>query len=343
MKNEAIKAIVLAAGMGTRMKSHKAKVLHEVFFVPMLHHVLNAMAPLALQDTVIVTGHQAEDIEASLRNFKVVFARQDRQIGTANAVLAAESCCRDFSGTVLILCGDTPLIRPETLQAMVESHRGTGARMTVMTTRMAEPANYGRIVTDDSGHILKIVEEKDASPAERKIEEINAGIYCVDGPFLFKGLRKIGSDNRQGEFYLTDLVEIARAEGFAVNRHFCEDQLEVLGVNSRVDQARAHEIFQARRNRQLMLAGVTIIGPASVDISPEVAVGPDCEIGRNVIISGRSILGRDCLIAANTIIRNCRIGDGVRIESFCCLENCDLGDRRVLPAGTIMVGEYEAL
>lgn len=215
--------------------------------------------------------------------------------------------------------------------------------MTVMTTRMADPTNYGRIVTDEPGNILKIVEEKDASPVQKKIKEINAGIYCVDGPFLFKGLRKIGSDNRQGEFYLTDLVEIARAAGFAVNRHFCEDPLEVLGVNSRVDQAQAHDIFQARRNRQLMLAGVTIIGPDSVDISLDAVIGPDCEIGRNVIISGRSILGRDCLVAANTIIRNCRIGDGVRIDSFCCLENCDIGSQRLLSAGTIMVGDYNAL
>jgi bifunctional UDP-N-acetylglucosamine pyrophosphorylase/glucosamine-1-phosphate N-acetyltransferase len=342
MKNDQIKAIVLAAGKGTRMKSNRAKVMHEVFFAPMLHHVLNAVAPLSLQGTVVVTGHQAETIEESLCDFNVAFARQAQQNGTAHAVLAAENLFRDFQGTVLILCGDTPLVRTETLQAMLAAHSSSQAILTVMTTKMAEPANYGRIITDDQGNLLRIVEEKDASAAEREINEINAGIYCVASTFLFKGLREIDSDNRQGEFYLTDLIEIARSDGFAVNRHVCEDPLEVLGVNSRLDLAGAHSALQNRRNRQLMMSGVTIIGPDSVDISFEVEIGPDCEIGRNVTITGRSVVGRDCLIGPNTIIRDCQIGDRVRIGSFCCLENCDIEDHRLLETGTIMLGEHKA-
>ena len=337
MESKQIKAIVLAAGKGTRMKSNKAKVLHEVFFAPMLYHVLNAIVPLDLQDTVIVTGHQAEVIEESLGDFNVVFARQEQQIGTANAVLATENLFENFTGTVLILCGDTPLIRTETLQAMLAAHSASKAILTVMTTEMAEPTNYGRIVTDDHGNLLRIVEEKDASSAEKKINEINAGIYCVQGDFLFKGLRGIGSDHRQGEFYLTDLIEMARSEGFGVMRHVCEDHIEVLGVNSRIDLPGAHKALQNRRNRQLMLSGVTIIGPDSVDISFEAEIGPDCEIGRNVIISGSSVLGRDCLVGTGTIIRDCRIGDGVRIGSLCCLENCDIEDHRLLETGNMLI------
>lgn len=255
MKNDQVKAIVLAAGKGTRMKSNKAKVMHEVFFMPMLHHVLNAIAPLNLGGTVVVTGHQAEVIEESLRDFKVVFARQEQQIGTANAVLAAESFFKDFKGTVLILCGDTPLVRTETLQAMMTMHLSSEAILSVMTTKMTEPTNYGRIVTDEQGNLLRIVEEKDASLAQKKINEINAGIYCVDAAFLSKGLRGIGSDNCQREFYLTDLVEIARSDGFAVSRYVCEDPVEVLGVNSKVDLAEAHKAFQDRRNRPVMADG----------------------------------------------------------------------------------------
>lgn len=338
MKNEQIKAIVLAAGKGTRMKSNKAKVMHGVFFAPMLHHVLYAIAPLGLQGTVVVTGHQAEAIEGSLSGFDVSFARQDQQNGTAHAVLSAESLFRDFYGTVLILCGDTPLIRTETLQAMLGAHASSEAILTVMTTRMDDPANYGRIITDDQGSLLRIVEEKDASAAEREINEINAGIYCVDGSFLFNGLRGIGSDNRQGEFYLTDLIEIARADGYAVNRHICVDPIEVLGVNSRVDLAEAHKALQGRRNRQLMMDGVTIVDPDSVDIAPGVELGSDCEIGRNVTIFGQSVLGGGCVVGPNTIIKDCRIGDRVEIGSLCSLVNCNIPDQQLVAAGTITSG-----
>lgn len=342
MENKQIKAIILAAGKGTRMKSDKAKVMHEVFFAPMVHHVLNAITPLGLQGAVVVTGHQAGAIEESLAGFDVAFARQEQQNGTAHAVLAAEDLFDDFKGTVLILCGDTPLVRAETLQAMLAAHAASEAILTVMTTRMADPANYGRIITDEQGDLLRIVEEKDATPAEREINEINAGIYCVAGAFLFKGLRGIGSDNRQGEFYLTDLIEIARADGLAVNRHICADPLEVLGVNSRVELADAHKALQLRRNYQLMMDGVTIIAPDSVDIGPGVELGADCEIGRNVIIAGQSVLGRGCVVGANTIIRDCRIGEGVEIGSLCGLENCNIPDRQCVETGRIMNGGSEA-
>jgi bifunctional UDP-N-acetylglucosamine pyrophosphorylase/glucosamine-1-phosphate N-acetyltransferase len=336
MKSERIKGVVLAAGKGTRMKSDRAKVLHEVFFAPMLHHVLNAIAPLELLETVVVTGHQADVVEKTLAGYDISFARQEKQRGTADAVAAAEERLGDFQGTVLILCGDTPLVRTDTLRSMLEGHCAARAALTVMTTTMADPANYGRIVTDEGGELLRIVEEKDASLAERAINEVNAGIYCVDSAFLFGGLRNIGSDNRQGEFYLTDLIEIARAEGLPVKRHRCEEPLEVLGVNSRVELAQAHGILQKRRNYHLMMAGVTIVGPDSVDIAPEVEIGPDCEIGRNVVIAGRTVIGRDCRIGPNTVIRDCRLGDGAGIGSLCCLEGCEVEKGGTMKNGTVI-------
>jgi bifunctional UDP-N-acetylglucosamine pyrophosphorylase/glucosamine-1-phosphate N-acetyltransferase len=249
MGNGQTKAIVLAAGKGTRMKSDKAKVMHEVFSVPMLQHVLDAIGPLDIQETVVVTGHQADVVEAAFADSGLVFARQEEQLGTAHAVLAAEPHCGDFHGTLLILCGDTPLVRTETLRDMLRTHVSTGAKMTVMTTIMSEPTNYGRIVTDGEGNILRIVEEKDATAVEKEINEINAGIYCVDNQFLFGGLREVDTDNRQGEFYLTDLVGIARNRGFGVGRFLCDDPMEVFGVNSKEELARADVEFCARRDR----------------------------------------------------------------------------------------------
>jgi len=246
MSNEQIKAIILAAGKGTRMKSDKAKVMHEVLSVPMLHHVLTAVSLLDLLEIVVVTGHQAAEVEGSLGGFRVTFARQEEQLGTAHAVLAAEPCCSDFQGTVLILCGDTPLIRTETLRDMLRTHISTGAKMTVMTARISEPANYGRIVTDADGNIIRIVEEKDATAPEKEIKEINAGIYCVDSQFLFRGLREVDTDNRQGEFYMTDLVEIARNKGFSVGHFVCADPVEVLGVNSKEELAKAQAALCSR-------------------------------------------------------------------------------------------------
>ncbi len=335
MSNKGVKAVILAAGKGTRMKSDKAKVMHEVFFAPMLQHVLSAISPLDISETIVVTGHQADVVEDTFSGSQVAFARQKEQLGTAHAVQAAESSLAGFNGTVLILCGDTPLIRTETVEAMLASHGEQGSCLTVMTTVMENPENYGRIMTDDSGRILKIVEEKDATLEEKDIREINAGLYCVDADFLFEGLRKIGSDNRQGEFYLTDLVEIARREGLPVGRHICADPLEVLGVNSRIEMAGAHSELQLRRNYQLMSDGVTITDPYSIEVSPEVKIGSDSEISRNVGLSGQTVIGRGCKIGMNTVICDCRVGDRTKIGALCFLEKQDIGKDVNVSSGTV--------
>lgn len=253
MITDSISALVLAAGKGTRMKSAKAKVLHDVFFVPMIHHVLDALAPLPLAETIVVTGHQSQEVRDSLESYDLLFAYQEEQLGTGHAVLAARELLVNLqSGAVLILCGDTPLIRTETLQEMLVQHFNQSARLTVMTTILDDPTNYGRIITDQQGNILRIVEEKDASVVQKKIQEINAGIYCVNIDFLYDALNRVGTDNQQGEIYLTDIIEIAEKSGLRVNKFICHDSDELLGVNSRGDLAVANKRLQERRNRQLI-------------------------------------------------------------------------------------------
>ncbi|MBU0481787.1 MAG: NTP transferase domain-containing protein [Proteobacteria bacterium] len=241
-----VKAIVLAAGKGTRMKSSKAKVLHEVFSGPMIHHVLNSLLPLGLEEIIVVTGHQAEEVEASLAGFEVTFARQREQLGTGHAVLAAGKSFADYEGTVMILCGDTPLIRSVTLARMISEHQASDSVITVMSTILDFPTGYGRIITGPDGEVVGIVEEKDATTAEKAVREINAGVYCVESGFLREGLKRIGCDNSQGEFYLTDLIGVAIKLGQTVNRCLCTDPVEVLGVNSPKDLEEAGIALGAR-------------------------------------------------------------------------------------------------
>jgi bifunctional UDP-N-acetylglucosamine pyrophosphorylase/glucosamine-1-phosphate N-acetyltransferase len=313
------------------MKSDKAKVLHEVFFAPMLHHVLEAVNSPRIDRTIAIVGHQKERVAETLKNFQVSLVVQEEQLGTGHAVLCAREELADLGGTVLILCGDTPLIRAETIENMLAQHRDTNATLTVMTTRLANPTNYGRIVCDDQGNVLQIVEQKDATPAQRKIAEINAGIYCAESAFLFEALEQVGSDNSQGEVYLTDIVELANRAGHRVYRFAGVEAEEVLGVNSRVELAAAHKSLQLRRNEELMLSGVTIISPESVAIEKGATIGTDSCIGPNVLISGATKIGAGCRVDANSVIRNSMLGDNVVVGPFSFLENCRIDADEKLP------------
>ena len=308
--------IVLAAGKGTRMKSDLAKVLHPVFFRPMVCHVLDAVDPLGPEETVVVTGHQAERVEEELSSYELTFVRQTEQLGTGHAVLTTESSFSGKSGIALILCGDTPLIRPSTLQAMLGEHRDQQGTLTVMTTIAHDPSHYGRIVINEQGGIERIVEEKDANEAERRIQEVNAGIYCVDLAFLFAALRQVGTDNKQGEVYLTDIVTIARRQGLGVSRFLCPDPVEITGVNSRIELARANSIMQQRRNQALMLAGVTMIDPGSIFIENSVVVGRDTEIHSHCVLAGNTIIGQGCRLEPFSKLVDCRVGERTVIKSF---------------------------
>lgn len=315
-----ITAIILAAGKGTRMKSSRAKVLHEVFFRPMIHHVMDAVQAAQVGTTAVIIGHQRQRVLEALREYSFTPVIQDEQLGTGHAVLCARPVC-DEADTVLILCGDTPLIRPETLDAMINHHQRMQSVLTIMTTMVAEPFGYGRIITNDNEQVTAIVEEKDADNSQCRIKEINAGIYLVDREFLFNTLEMVGTANSQGEVYLTDIVVLANNDGHTVNRFTHSEPIDVLGVNSRVELAQAHGELQRRRNTELMLSGVTMYGPESIYIAQGITVGQDTIIHPGVQITGSSSIGIGCLIESGTIINNCRIGNNAIIGAGSTLRN----------------------
>ena len=241
--------LVLAAGLGTRMKSSKAKVLHEVLDKPMILHVMDTIKNLSLDHTYVVVGHQKEKVSGLVKDYQAGCIVQEEQLGTGHAVLCAEKELTGIGGSVLILSGDVPLIRAETLQAMLADHARNNPALTLMTTTMDDPTNYGRIVRSSQGTLLGIVEEKDATIEQKKIREINAGIYCAEIPFLFEALKKVGTDNKQGEIYLTDIVKIAIDAGLQVDSFSGASSEEVLGINSRDELARANGYLQQQNNK----------------------------------------------------------------------------------------------
>jgi bifunctional UDP-N-acetylglucosamine pyrophosphorylase / glucosamine-1-phosphate N-acetyltransferase len=326
--------VILAAGKGTRMKSDTAKVLHEVFFAPMAQHVVDAVLPLRPIRTVVVVGHQGPAVEKALEASGCQFAIQDLQLGTGHAVLAAEPAISEEHGTVMILCGDTPLIRTDTLARMHTAHQGRRATLTLMTTILADPTNYGRVLSDADGQVLGIVEQKDATPEQLAIPEVNAGIYCVDKTFLFSALRKVGTDNSQQEVYLTDIVKQAVDGGLPVAKFTAPSPTEVLGVNSRVELADAHLELQLRRNRELMLQGVTMQSPSTISVSPDSSVGRDAVLEAGVRITGGSDIGSSATIGQGAIIHNCRIGEEVHVGPYCCLTGMVVDSGRSLPPFT---------
>jgi len=248
-KDHPVNALILAAGLGTRMKSSKAKVLHEVDSRPMILHVMDTVKKLDLDHIYVVVGHQREKVAELITGYQADCIIQGEQLGTGHAVLCAENELRG-DGTVLILSGDVPLIRTETLKAMLHGHLRSRPVLTLMTTTLADPANYGRIVRNSQGGLLGIIEEKDATEDQKKIKEINAGIYCAEAGFLFKALKKVTTDNRQGEMYLTDIVKIAIDEGFRVDIFSGVGSDEVLGVNSKEELAAADSWLRNQKDRQ---------------------------------------------------------------------------------------------
>ena len=335
--NEKITAVVLAAGRGTRMKSSRAKVLHSLFFKPMIHHVLDSLEGTGIDRTVVVVGHQRQEVMAALEGRACIPAIQDEQLGTGHAVLCARESCAG-SDLVLILCGDTPLLDSHTLTAMIRAHCDTDAVLTVMTTVVDDPFGYGRIISDNQGEILAIREEKDASDDERRIREINGGIYLVRTDFLFPALEQVGTENSQGEVYLTDIVAIANGQGLSVRRFLHHRPLDVLGVNSRVELARAHAELQRRHNRKLMESGVTLYAPETILIAPDCTIGPDTVIEAGTRISGGSRIGRDAHLATGAVLHHCRVGDGAAIGAHCVLTSCTVEPGEQVPPLTHRVG-----
>src|SRR6185437_8697442 len=314
-----VHVVILAAGKGTRMKSALPKVLHHAAGLSLIDHVLRAAGALHPATTVVIVGHQADAVTAALgERLGLRFALQQPQLGTGHALLQAEPHLARASGTVVLLSGDVPLLRGDTVEALVATHAARGAAATVLTARVDRPEGYGRVVRVD-GRIAAIVEDKDASAAERQIDEINSGIYAFDRAPLFDALRSIGRANAQGEFYLPDLVRIYRERGLGVETVTLEDPREILGVNSRKELAAVTAILHARRAEELMAAGVTIVDPATTWVGPDVTVGADTIIHPNVYLEGRTKIGSGCEIHASVRIVDSALDDGVVINNFCVI------------------------
>jgi len=324
---ESLASIVLAAGKGTRMKSGVIKVLHPVAGTPMIAWPVEAARDAGSDTIVLVIGHQANAVQGVFRGAPdILCAMQEEQLGTGHAVSCALETLTGFHGTLLILCGDTPLLRSETLINMLAFHQGNRAAITVLTAVMDDPYGYGRVVRDDSGRVARIVEQKDADDDEQGIREINSGIYCMDSDFLFNNIKGIGNDNAQGEYYLTDLLAIAVRKGLTCLALPAADADEIMGVNDRVQLAVASRILRRRINREHMLNGVTIIDPEVTYIDRGVIIGADTTIHPGCLIGGGTVIGEGCLIEGGVSISGCRIGDDCHIKAASVLENSELGE-----------------
>ncbi|MES1042041.1 bifunctional UDP-N-acetylglucosamine diphosphorylase/glucosamine-1-phosphate N-acetyltransferase GlmU [Peribacillus simplex] len=305
-------AIILAAGQGTRMKSKLYKVLHPVCGKPMVQHVIDQVNQLQIEDIVTVIGHGAEKVQEQLGD-SCKYALQEQQLGTAHAVMQAESVLSAKSGTTLVICGDTPLIKAETMKELIALHEQSQAKATILTAYADNPAGYGRVLRGEGGLVEKIVEHKDASDEERYVKEINTGTYCFDNQALFNALKKVSNENVQGEYYLPDVIEILKQEGEVVTAFQSSDFEETLGVNDRVALSQAEQILRKRINETHMRNGVTIIDPLTTFIEADVQIGQDTVINPGSFIKGKSIIGQECLIGPNTEISNCEIGDGTEV------------------------------
>jgi bifunctional UDP-N-acetylglucosamine pyrophosphorylase / glucosamine-1-phosphate N-acetyltransferase len=327
---------VLAAGKGTRMRSRLPKVLHSAAGLPLIEHVLRTADTLTPRAVVIVVGHQAGQLQEALaKRLGLRFAAQEPQLGTAHALLQTEPVLQGGKGTLLLLSGDVPLLRRETLQRLVRTHEERSAAATVLTAIVQNPDGYGRIVREN-GRVVAIVEHKDASPQERTITEINSGVYAFDLAPLFSALRSIGSSNAQNEYYLPDLVRIYRSRGLPVETVTVDGADEILGVNSRKELAHVATILNSRKNDELMAAGVTLVDPATAYIGPDVVVGPDTVIHPGVFLEGATRIGSGCEIHAGVRLVNSSVDDQATIYNFCVIIDSHI-------AGGAQVGPFAHL
>ena len=325
-----IHVVVLAAGQGTRMKSQWPKVLHEIAGHPLIEHVVRAARPLAPATTSIVVGHKAELVQEYLeRHPGLRFAIQEPQLGTAHALQQVEPLLTGRTGTLILLSGDVPLLRTDTLQALVQRHCGAKAAATVVTAVVDRPFGYGRIVRSKDV-IVRIVEERDASPEQRHIKEINSGIYAFDLAPLFEALRGISTKNAQGEYYLTDLIALYRRRKLVVDTLVIEDPREIRGINSRTELAEVSRLVTQKKNEELMAAGVTLIDPATTYIDIDAEVMPDTVIHPGVIIEGRTRIGAGCEIQGYVRISDSEIGDRVTINNFCVISGSKVADSAIV-------------
>lgn len=338
-----IAAVVLAAGKGTRMKSRLPKVLHKVAGKPMLQHILDTCAQLEVKKTIVVIGHEGEKIIEEIGS-QVEYAWQKEQLGTGHALMQAQKFLTPPIETVLVVCGDTPLLKPETLQNLLAYHQREEAAATILTAALADPTGYGRIIRDANLEVQRIVEQKDATPEELLVEEINSGTYCFHLPSLKEALEKIKPDNAQGEYYLTDCIALLKAQGKKVLALKTDDAEEIIGINSRNQLAVAEAIMRRRINEKFMEQGVTIVDPGNTYIESEVQIAPDTIIYPFTFLQGKTTIGRDCQIGPGSTIKDSILADGVVVQHSILVEceigtNCTIGPFSYLRPGTKLLGD----
>ena len=308
-----LKTLILAAGKGTRMKSELPKVIHEVNGIPMISKIIKVLEILKPEENILILGHKKEEV------LKVVgedadYVVQTEQLGTGHAVLQAKDKLEDYDGDVMVLCGDTPLLREETLEELYKFHRDTDSVTTILTSIYDNPFGYGRIVKEN-GLVKAIVEEKEADAEIKKIKEVNAGVYCFKGRELFDALSKITNNNEKGEYYLTDVIGIQVGEGKKVQSFVLNDNIEILGVNSKVELAQASKVLRDRKNIELMEKGAILIDPSAVYAEEDVKVGRDTVIYPGVVLQGKTVIGDNCQILGTTRIIDSTLGDNIKVES----------------------------
>ena len=344
--DQSLVVLILAAGLGTRMKSARAKVLHELGGLPLITYVCRTAQSLGPEKIYVVVGHQASEVERAVQTEvgdRAAFVTQTEQRGTGDAVMAAQSQLENSDSLVLVLSGDVPLIRQATLEDFISQHRASKVACSILSVRLENPTGYGRIVRDESDCFLRIVEQKDATPEEETVKEINSGIYCFDARKLFAALKRVEPSNQQGEYYLTDVPQILLANGQKVNVQLHGNAREVSGINTRAELAEFENLMRRSTIRKLMVDdGVTFLDPSHTYVSAEAEVGRDCIIYPGVSIEGKSIIGEGCEIRSGTRISNSRLGNNVVVKDNCVVidseiqSNCAVGPFAHLRMNTIL-------
>lgn len=314
-----VTGVILAAGQGKRMCSSHPKVLHKVGGKPMLLHVWETAGAAGVDSRLVVVGHGREELLAHLPGLDWII--QKEQLGTGHAVLQAKEGIPRDSRSVLVLCGDTPLLTASTLTRLMEYHEATGGSATILTADVEDPEGYGRIIRSSSGAVEKIVEHRDASPEELLVKEINSGTYIFNKTDLFTALETITPDNSQGEYYLTDVVRIFVRQGKRVSAFRAEDPQEIKGINDRIQLAWAEKVLRDRKNRELMLSGVTLMDPSTTYVDTDVKIGKDTVVYPNTFIEGNSVIGSRCRIGPNCRFQDSRVGDGSLVQYSVLVES----------------------